>query len=272
LCEGENINRNDLDVLEIYLTKALDEKTVKNYLSALNRIDVSLDELKQLNDDELVKLLNDNIDMKERWVTKFAYLWLLKYLNKSHLIMNIKRFKQPARRVKKKWIAFSEVKKLVDSAKKIEDKLIIMLEYDTACRISAILNISIDDISKNYKTVTVTEEKVKEIRTVALSAKTIEVLKNYIIQKDIKTGSIFTNESYHNVWDRMRRLSIKVLGKDISTHWFRASRAVHLFQAGYDVITVKELLGHKTLDATYRYLQESGISSIKLMEKEEPNW
>ena len=53
-------------------------------------------------------------------------------------------------------------------------------------------------------------------------------------------------------------------GKDYSAHTLRHSFATHLLDAGTDLHTIKELLGHSNLSTTmiYLHLQQSKRASI----------
>jgi site-specific recombinase XerD len=53
-------------------------------------------------------------------------------------------------------------------------------------------------------------------------------------------------------------------GKDYSAHTLRHSFATHLLDAGTDIHTIKELLGHSNLDTTmiYLHLQQSKRAAI----------
>ena len=158
----------------------------------------------------------------------------------------------------------------------IRDKSILEIFYSTGVRISEIINIKTFDIEMDKKLIKIYGKGNKE-RYVILGKEALNSVSDYLkIRMKMSTCSnekIFlypamkkSNKghiSYKSMYNLVKKYIKKVSNNEkLSPHSLRHSFATHLLENGADIMSVKDLLGHKDLSSTQIYTNVS-IKKIK---------
>ena len=154
-----------------------------------------------------------------------------------------------------------EIKTLIDSVKNIKHRTIIMMLYSSGMRLSEIAALKITDIDSKLMRIKVVQGKGAKDRFTILSQQVLlELRAYYLIYKPIeflfngdKPGKRFSVRSIQHLVQKAL-LKVGLDNKNYSVHTIRHSFATHLVDNGTDLYTVKELLGHRSLQTTMQYL------------------
>jgi site-specific recombinase XerD len=154
-----------------------------------------------------------------------------------------------------------EIKSLIDTVKNIKHRTIIMLLYSSGLRVSEISHLKITDIDSKSMRIKVVQGKGSKDRYTLLSQQVlVELRAYYIIYKPkeyLFNGSgpgrpLSVGSIQHLVQKALIQLGLE--SKNYTVHTIRHSFATHLVDNGTDLHTVKELLGHSSLQTTMRYM------------------
>lgn len=154
-----------------------------------------------------------------------------------------------------------EMKILIDSITNIKHRTVVMLLYSTGMRLGEIAALKMTDIdSKNMRIKVVQGKGAKDRFTILSEQVLIELRAYYIIYKPVvylfngsRKGCPISHRSIqHLVQTALAKAGLA--SKDYTVHTIRHSFATHLVDNGTDLHTVKELLGHSTLQTTMRYM------------------
>lgn len=154
-----------------------------------------------------------------------------------------------------------EIKTLIDSVKNIKHRTIIMMLYSSGMRLSEIAALKITDIDSKLMRIKVVQGKGAKDRFTILSQQVLlELRAYYLIYKPIeflfngdKPGKRFSVRSIQHLVQKAL-MKVGLDNKNYSVHTIRHSFATHLVDNGTDLYTVKELLGHRSLQTTMQYL------------------
>jgi len=156
-----------------------------------------------------------------------------------------------------------EVARLLDAAKPPRDRVLLQVAYGCGLRLNELLHLRVGDIDSARMVVHVRQGKGAKDRLVPLSVRLLQHLRSYWLACRPSTW-LFPGQQAEgtmtasNIQRRFGRLVRQVgLTKHCSMHTLRHCYATHLLEAGVDVLTLKALLGHSSLQTTARYLHLS---------------
>jgi integrase/recombinase XerC len=141
------------------------------------------------------------------------------------------------------------------------DRAILELFYSSGLRISELAQLTEDDIDL-YEGLVVVQGKGNKERIVPVGEVALNYLKEYIRYKyrlGIKKKEMFLNKFGNKLSVRgIRKIVAKwinkaAIHKKVSPHTFRHTFATHLLDAGCDLRSIQEMLGHKSLSTTNIY-------------------
>jgi integrase/recombinase XerD len=214
------------------------------------------------------KIKKDNISSSHQRIilasiAKFYELVIDKRINLKYLYPQRKEHKLP------NYLTFDEVKKLIEVTHNLKHKSIIMLLYSGGLRLREVINLKITDIDSNSMTITIRQAKGNKDRQVMLSEQFLLILRQYSLKYK---PSCYLYEGQNNVQYSGRSIqqivkegTIKTgINKKISPSILRYSFASHLLEAGTDIRSIQELLGHSHLNTTKIYTQITNIAKNKI--------
>ena len=160
-----------------------------------------------------------------------------------------------------------------DSNLDIRNRLVIELLYATGLRVGELVNIKIKDIDFGAQSIKVLGKGSKE-RYVFYNNTTKEVLKKYLVvrkklQKKANDYLLLNDKGTPIKEASVRKIIQTTLMKcgiksKITPHTFRHTFATDLLNQGLDLVNVKELLGHASLNTTsiYTHITNDRIKEV----------
>ncbi len=160
-----------------------------------------------------------------------------------------------------------EAIRLIDSARNLFHRAMLMTLYSTGMRRAELCHLQVADIDSVRMLIHIRHGKRNRDRDVPLSPKLLETLREYWRWMHPKT---YLFPGTKDGWRADKPITPKVLWeacrdaaqaagitKDVRPHLLRHSFATHLLENGADLPTVQLLLGHSDLKATSIYLHLS---------------
>ncbi len=158
-----------------------------------------------------------------------------------------------------------EVIAIISSIQNPKHRAEIALLYSSGIRVSELCRLHCNDIRMSTKSIYISVSKNRSDRYAILSEKALQHLIAYIRSEyphAQKTDWLFPGQkagehiSTQSVYETFRK-QLAALGmqdKGYTLHSLRHAFGLHLYDAGVDIMTIKEAMGHKSLSSTAVYL------------------
>ena len=157
-----------------------------------------------------------------------------------------------------------EIEKLLDATPNLKYKAIFAIMYSSGLRVSEVLHLHYDDISRTNMQIYIHSAKNHTSRYALLSQRALDILTEYWFKCGKPRDILFPNQwtgKYltPSATGLEMRKSVERAGlpKDVHSHCLRHSFATHLLEDGVDIRYIQTLLGHRTPKSTEIYLHIS---------------
>jgi integrase/recombinase XerC len=190
----------------------------------------------------------------------------LKFLKENQIIYGnpadtiegpIREEREPAILLKTEYKALLQV-----AGESPRDFAIVVLFLQTGLRVSELVNLKLEDVEFVSRELTVRQGKGRKDRVVPLVGQANAALKIYLAIRDSNTGydNVFlarngTSMDVRTVRYRIHKYYMDAgIKKKASVHTLRHTFATHQIHNGLKLNQLKEVLGHKKMETTYKYV------------------
>ena len=157
-----------------------------------------------------------------------------------------------------------EMNAIIDATSNLKHKAVIATMYSSGLRVSEVVHLHYDDISRTNMTIHVREAKGRIDRYTILSRKNLDLITEYWYKCGRPKGILFPSSWTGGYLDiasvnQFFKANAKKAGitRHVSSHACRHSFASHLFESGVDIRYIQSLLGHTDPRSTDVYLHVS---------------
>ncbi len=162
------------------------------------------------------------------------------------------------------------------------DRALLEFLYGTGARVSETVGVDLNDVDLEEKVVLVTGKGAKQ-RLVPLGTKAVEAITSWLpdrmalVSRRAPGDPLFLNLrggrlSRQGVFDIVKKhaAAADIETKRVSPHVLRHSAATHMVEAGADLRTVQEMLGHATISTTQVYTRVSPAHVMEIYVEAHP--
>ena len=165
-----------------------------------------------------------------------------------------------------------ETFEFINSIPDIKQKAMVALMYSSGLRIGEVCHLRYEDIRRSSMKVHILQSKNRQERFAPLSNYALDILTQYWFECGKPMGWLFPKQTdkdrpidtfflSRHIHEHEERLGWP---KRITCHSFRHALGTHLYENGTDLLTIKAILGHKSLSSTtiYVHLADTSFSDV----------
>lgn len=284
-----------------------------SFMEQQKKINVSKIELKDITKESVVEFLNwlqsnrkcSAATRNVRLAALHSFFHFLQYQHPENMsewqrILSIKEKKTKKEAIN--YLTVDGIKLLLEQPdtkthKGRRDLAMLALMYDCAARVQEIIDLEPSSIRLNKPFTIKIVGKGNKARIVPLMEEEIVHIKRYMIEnKLLEDHSRMDPLFYNSRKEKLTRAGInsilqkyanmasekdpRLIPDKISCHSFRHSKAMHLLQAGVNLVYIRDFLGHESVQTTEIYaradskLKREAIEKayVGIIKKETPTW
>lgn len=201
----------------------------------------------------------------------------------------------PIKKVQKKiveYLAPEAIKLLLEQPDKHtsrgrRDLTLISVLYDSGARVQEVCDLKMGDVTLQEPAVITLTGKGNKIRRVPIMKNTASLLKNYLLENNLNKpwkneNPLFTNNQHRKLTKEgvsyiiakyavPARKKSTLIPVKVHAHMLRHSKAMHLLQAGVNLIYIRDFLGHVDLKTTEIYARADTETKRKAVENLYPD-
>lgn len=234
--------------------------TIKQYIISLSTRKVGDQTIKTSDDYQALRWSAIN--------TFYRFLMINEYIKQNPML----KTKRPRINTEHSvtYLTKTEIAEVMDSISKnytgnmlARDRAIIGLSLATGIRVSALVQINIEDIDFDNNTIKVVEKRTKT-KEIQFGDNTKTLLQDWIKVREQYYGDVDTSALFLSQWKRrittngVRDLVAKYtknINKHITPHKLRATAATQAAAAGVNVQTIQAMYNHSSIQTTMRYVK-----------------
>lgn len=160
-------------------------------------------------------------------------------------------------------LSLQEVQRLLEAAQPLKHRALLMTTYSAGLRVSEVVHLKPTDIASDRMLIRVEQGKGKKDRYTILAEQCLKELRQYwrayspgewLFAGADPTGPISISTA-QEAYKKARQTAGISHGRGI--HTLRHSFGTHLLEAGVDIMTIRQWMGHSSLRTTAGYLHVS---------------